>query len=79
MDTPASVGSYLMVKSTSSVVGLDLASSSYFAIPTVDGCESYGDFLMCAGERSQVVVYTSVPAGDGSGDGVVQVRAFSVL
>jgi hypothetical protein len=79
MDTPVKCGKYLFIKSTKSVVGLDLSSQSFFAIDTVSGCESYGDFLLSTGTSDNVVVYTSVPKGDGSGDGNVHVRVFSVL
>ena len=78
MDTTSMCGKYLMVKSSKSVCGVDLSSQSYFAIPTYSGCESYGDFLLCAGERSQIVTYTSVPAKDGSGTGSVRVRVYSI-
>lgn len=78
MDTPVICGDYLVVKSTSSIVGLKLSEQSYFAIPVVSGCESYGDFLMSVGKSERIVAYTSVPSGDGSGDGVVTVRVFNV-
>ena len=79
MDTPARVGKYLVIKSTKSVCGVDTAQRSYFAIDTVPNCESYGDFLLSTGESEQIVTYTTVPLGDGSGIGLVRVRAFSVL
>ncbi len=78
MDTPAKCGKYLAVKSSKSVVCLDLSAQTYFAIPTYAGCESYGDFLLSTGETSRIVTYTSVPTGDGSGDGVVRVRTYSL-
>lgn len=78
MDTPAKCGKYLAVKSSKSVVCLDLSAQTYFAIPTYSGCESYGDFLLSTGETNRIVTYTSVPSGDGSGDGVVRVRTFSL-
>ena len=79
MDTPAICDRFLVIKSTKSVVGVDMNERSYFAIDTVDGCESYGDFLLSTGTSSRIVTYTSVPAGDGSGNGLVRVRVFSVL
>ncbi|MGI6221813.1 MAG: hypothetical protein ACOYIP_08140 [Coriobacteriales bacterium] len=79
MDTPCKCGKYLVIKSTKSVVGLDLSTQEYFAIPTVANCESYGDFLLSTGTSSRIVTYTSVPEGDGSGDGIVKVRAYAPL
>ncbi len=78
MQTPAKCGKYLIIKSTSSVVGLDLDEQSYFAIPLVSGYGSYGDFLLSTGECERVSVYTQLPATDGSGDGVVRVRSFEI-
>ena len=79
MDTPCKCGKYLVIKSTKSAVGLDLSTQSYFAIPTVPDCENYGDFLLSTGTVKRIVVYTSVPEGDGSGDGIVKVRAYAPL
>lgn len=79
MDTPSRCGNYLVVKSTKNVVGVDMANQSYFAIDTIAGCESYGDFLLSTGTCDKIVTYTSLPAGDGSGNGVVRVRGFETL
>ena len=79
MDTPAACGNYLVIKSNKSVVGVDMATRSFFAIDTVGGSESYGDFLLSTGTSKQIVTYTSVPAGDGSGNGKVVVRAFGLI
>ena len=79
LDTPAKCGSYLLVKSTKSVLGIDMDAQSYFVIPTYSGCESYGDFLLSTGTTSRIVTYTSVPDEDGSGDGLVRVRTYSLL
>ncbi|MBR2522003.1 MAG: hypothetical protein IKE61_02610 [Coriobacteriales bacterium] len=77
--TPAQVGKYIVIKSTKAVVGCDMANRQFFAIDTVKGSESYGDFLVSTGTSGSIVVYTSIPKGDGSGKGKVRVRAFSVL
>lgn len=79
MDTPVRCGRFTLIKSTSSVVGVDLDTQQYFAIPVPSDCESYGDFLMSSGLCDNFVIYTSIPTGDGSGDGVVRVRAYSVI
>ena len=79
MDTPCKCGKYLVIKSTKNAVGLDLSTQSYFAIPTVADCESYGDFLLSTGQSKRIVTYTSVPKGDGSGDGIVKVRAYAPI
>lgn len=78
MDTPAKCGKYLAVKSSKSVVCLDLEAQSYFVIPAYSGCESYGDFLLSTGQSSRIVTYTSVPTGDGSGNGATRVRTYAL-
>ena len=79
MDTPVKCGKYFVVKGPKNIVGIDIDDKSYFAIDTLPGCESYGDFLLSTGRSKQIVAYTSVPAGDGSGNGLVRLRVFSLV
>lgn len=79
MDTPAQCGRFIVIKSNRSAVAVDMAARSFFAIEPVGNSESYGDFLLSSGTSDQIVTYTSVPAGDGSGNGTVVVRAFGLI
>ena len=57
---PAWCGKYLIVKSLTSVIGVDLASNTYFAIDVETGSETYGDYLATTGIHDRFVTYTGV-------------------
>lgn len=57
---PAWCGSYLMVKSTLAVCGIDLDSGEYFAFTVPDGADSYGEYLASSGMRGSVVTYANI-------------------
>lgn len=76
-DTPALCGSCLMVKSTKSIVGIDMERRRQFSIDTLEGCVDYGDYLASTGVCQKVVIFTTVAATDGSGSGSTKVRIFN--
>ena len=57
---PCWCGNYLMVKSTRSVVGVDLASDTYFLLNSISGSDTYGDYLASTGSRSRILVFSNV-------------------
>ena len=57
---PCWCGNYLMVKSTRSVVGVDLASDTYFLLNSISGSDTYGDYLSSTGSRKRILVFSNV-------------------
>ena len=57
---PCWCGNYLMVKSTRSVVGVDLASDTYFLLDSISGSDTYGDYLASTGSRKRILVFSNV-------------------
>ena len=57
---PCWCGNYLMVKSTRSVVGVDLASDTYFLLNSISGSDTYGDYLASTGSRKRILVFSNV-------------------
>lgn len=57
---PAWCGSYLMVKSTSAVCGINLDEQSYFALSVESGAADYGDYLATTGPGEVVVTYSNI-------------------
>ena len=57
---PAWCKDLLIVKSSYSVCGVDLAAGSYFAIDVDDGADSYGDYLATTGVRDTFVTYANI-------------------
>ena len=49
-----------MVKSTRSVVGVDLASDTYFLLNSISGSDTYGDYLASTGSRKRILVFSNV-------------------
>lgn len=57
---PCWCGGYLVVKSTRSVVGIDLESDTYFVLDSVSGSDTYGDYLASTGSRTRILVFANV-------------------
>ena len=57
---PCWCGNFLVVKSTRSVVGIDLESDTYFVLDSVSGSDSYGDYLASTGSRERILVFANV-------------------
>ncbi|WP_165172732.1 hypothetical protein, partial [Adlercreutzia sp. ZJ242] len=65
---PAWCGTWLMVKSTSAVCGVDLAGRQYFSIEVENGADDYGDFLASTGAGDYVVTYSNIDHTPLSGE-----------
>lgn len=64
---PAWAGNLLIVKSTYSVCGVDLAAGTYFALDVENGADTYGEYLASSGIGDMFVTYTNVdhaPVGE---------------
>ena len=57
---PSWCDGWFMVKSTSAVVGIDLASKRYVVFPTDNNAEAYGDCLASVGDNGTVVIFTNI-------------------
>ena len=57
---PSWCDGWLMVKSTSAVVGIDLQSKRYTIFPTDNNAETYGDCLASIGDNGTVVLFTNI-------------------
>lgn len=57
---PAWCGPYFMVKSNTSVVGIDFDSKQYFALDVKSGADKYGDYLASTGARSTAVTFSNI-------------------
>ena len=57
---PAFCGKYLIVKSTYSVCGIDLAAGEYFALDVDNGADKYGEYIASSGSHNMLVTYTSI-------------------
>lgn len=57
---PAWLGKYFMVKSSTSVCGVDLSSNSYFSIDVENGSDKYGDYLATTGIQERIVTYANI-------------------
>ena len=64
MAAPAWCGPWLIVKSTRSVSGVDIASRTAFSLSCPDHCDTFGDFLATTGTRNTVVTYVHIKNGD---------------
>ena len=57
---PAWCGQYLMVKSTTAVAGINLATSELFTLSVEDGVDDYGDYLATTGTRGNIVTFSNI-------------------
>lgn len=57
---PAWCGPYFMVKSSTSVCGVDMSTKEYFAFSVENGAEDYGEYLASTGSNEVVVTYTNI-------------------
>lgn len=57
---PAWCGDFLMVKSTTSVCGVDMASGTWFSLGVESGTDDYGDYLASSGTCEAVVTYSNI-------------------
>lgn len=58
--TPAWMGGWFMVKSTSAVAGVDPASKRYFTIKPENATQGYGEFLATQGSAERIVTYSNI-------------------
>ena len=65
---PAWCGNYLAVKSTTSVCGVDLSSSTWFTLGMEDGSDDYGDYLATSGSGELIVTYANIDHTPLSGE-----------
>ena len=57
---PAWCGDLLVVKSSYSVCGIDLADKAYCAIDVDNGADDYGEYLASTGTHNRIVTFTSI-------------------
>ena len=57
---PAWCGDLLVVKSSYSVCGVDLADKQYFALDVDNGADDYGEYLASTGTHERIVTFTSI-------------------
>ena len=57
---PAWCKNLLIVKSSYSVCGVDLAAGTYFAIDVDNGADTYGDYLATSGTHDTFVTYANI-------------------
>lgn len=62
---PAWAGPFLIVKSTTAIAGVDIASRTMFTLELPDRCDSYGEYLATTGTTDTLVTHIAVPATDG--------------
>ncbi|MDR0308458.1 MAG: hypothetical protein LBH87_00820, partial [Coriobacteriales bacterium] len=71
------VNEFLVLKSTLSVVGLDVANQSYCIIPPPSDTEDFGDTLAGWGESDHIVVFAQTKASSASIASATIVRVFA--
>lgn len=67
---PAWCGGYLMVKSTTSVCGIDLQAGTWFSLGVESGTDDYGDYLASSGSNDRVVTYSNIDHQPLNGEAV---------
>ena len=70
-----------MVKSITSVVGVDLSAGTYFSLDVESGADDYGDYLASTGSNETVVTYSNIDSDplDGEARTCCLVRVWSPL
>lgn len=63
---PAWSGSSLIVKSTRSVSGVNLADRTMFVLPCPDDCDSFGEYLASTGTTDTIVTFYGMTTADDS-------------
>lgn len=71
---PAWVGPFLIVKSTTAIAGVDVASRSMFTLEFPEGCDSYGEYLATTGTTDTLVSYVAMPTTKGNDSAYTLVR-----
>lgn len=64
---PAWVGNYLAVKSTTTVVCVDMPNERYCVLESANGTTPWGDYLVSSGQRRNVVTSMQIDTVDASG------------
>ena len=64
---PCWCGDYLVVKSTRSVVCVDLETDTYFVFDLISGADNYGDYLASTGNRRRILIFSNINSEDISG------------
>lgn len=65
---PAWCGSYLMVKSTLNVCGIDLNANESFRFEIENGADDYGEYLATTGVHDSIVTFTNVDDNPVNGE-----------
>ena len=65
---PAWCGSYLIVKSTLYVCGIDLNANESFHFDVENGADDYGEYLATTGSHGNIVTFTNVDDNPINGD-----------
>ncbi|MCL1879586.1 MAG: hypothetical protein FWF71_03050 [Actinomycetia bacterium] len=76
--TPVQLGNLFCARSTTSIVGLDVANGCFFAIPTLADSADYGDILMGWGVQDKLIVYGTVQNSNDPAKSKVIARVFSL-
>lgn len=63
---PAWVGSYLIVKSTMAIVGVDIVTRTMFSLDYPGSSDDYGEYLATTGTTDTIVTYTAIIGSDES-------------
>lgn len=65
--SPAWMGNYLAVKSTTTVVCVDMSDQQYCVLENVNGTTSWGDYLATQGQHSSLVTVMQIDSVDANG------------
>lgn len=70
---PAWCGGNLVVKSTRTVVGVNLSTREMFSLDCPDDCDNYGDFLASQGDVNSLVTYLGMSTNEDDAYTLVRV------
>ena len=76
---PCWCGNWFIVKSTTALSGVHLASKSYFAIDTVSGADTYGEQLVSSGNCSSFVGLSQVTDDANADNNHTLIRVFTPI
>ena len=66
-----------MIKSTTNIVGFDIAREYSFILDKPNDCADYGDLLAGCGAQNQLVVYTTIVNKTDAEKNTTQVRIYT--
>ena len=67
---------FTYIKSTKSVLGIDVEGDNVVVIDTLKDCVNYGDIMAGEGKQNRLVIYTTVMSKAGNQTGACTVRVF---